>query len=115
MKERESMKETLSQLSETVNRRIQSDEKYSKKLGKVSKSFCIIFDENESYNFRLENGKISEIMDGKTDADITIEVSADNFKKLLSREIDPMEAYFDKRIKVKASLMDKLLITELFK
>lgn len=109
------MKETLNQLSETVNSRIESDEKYRKKLGNVKKSFCITFDEKESYNFTLEGGKVSEIRDGPIEADISIDVSSDTFKKLLAREIDPMAAYFEKKIKVKASLMDKLLITELFK
>lgn len=109
------MKETLNQLSEKVNSRIQTDEKYRKKLEKANKTFCIIFDGSESYNFTLSDGKISEIRDGKTDADITVEVSSDTFSKLLSRELDPMAAYFDRKIIVKASLMDKLLITELFK
>lgn len=109
------MKEILSQLSETVNKRIETDEKYRKKLGSVNKSFCITFDDKDSYNFTLANGKVSEIQDGKVEADIGIEVSSDIFKKLLAREIDPMAAYFDKKIIVKASLMDKLLITELFK
>ncbi len=109
------MKEILNQLRETVNSRIESDEKYRKKLGKVSKSFCITFDGSESYNFTLENGSVSEVKDGTVEADISIEVSSETFKKLLAREIDPMAAYFDKQIRVKASLMDKVLITELFK
>lgn len=109
------MKEILNQLSETVNSRIESDEKYRKKLGKANKSFCITFDGKESFNFTLRDGRVSEIVDGRVEADIGIEVSSDTFKQLLSREIDPMAAYFEKKILVKASLMDKLLITELFK
>ncbi|MCL5665585.1 MAG: SCP2 sterol-binding domain-containing protein [Candidatus Thermoplasmatota archaeon] len=109
------MKEILNQLSETVNRRIESDEKYRKKLGKVTKTFCITFDGKESYNFSLDNGKISEIQDGRKDSDIMVNVDSDTFRKILSKEIDPLSAYIEKKITVKASLLDKLLITELFK
>lgn len=110
-----STKETLNQHVESLNNKIQSDEKYRKKLGNVKKSFCMIFDNTDAYNFSLEDGRISEIRDGRIDSDITIELSSDTFQGLLSKQIDPLAAYFDKRIRVKASLMDKLLITEIFK
>jgi len=109
------MIEILEELREKVNEKVITNEKYRKKLERARKSFCIVFDGSASYNFSLIDGKFSEIREGETDADIRIEVSSEDFKKLLSRDLDPMTAYIEKRIRVKASLMDKLLLTELFK
>ncbi len=109
------MKEILEELRKKVNERVSTNEKYRKKLEKAQKSFCIVFDGSASYNFSLRDGKFSEIREGETEADIRIEVSSEDFRKLLSRELDPMTAYIEKKIKVRASLMDKLLLTELFK
>jgi putative sterol carrier protein len=109
------MKEVLNNLADKINKRLATDEKFKKKLSGVKKTFCIDFDGKDFYNFSLENGSVSEIMDGKKDADIYIEVSSDLFSKLLSGEEDAMSAYFEKKIKIKASLMDKLLISDLLK
>lgn len=109
------MKEILNQLSDSVRKRMETDEKLRKKLDRVSKTFCITFDEKESYNFSIENGTISEIMDGRKESDIMVDVDSETFRKILSKEVDPLAAYMEKKIRVKASLLDKLLITELFK
>lgn len=109
------MKEVLNNLADKINKRLATDEKFKNKLSRVQKTFCIDFDGKDFYNFSLENGTISEILEGKKDADISIEVPADLFNKLLNGEEDAMSAYFEKKIRIKASLMDKLLISDLLK
>ena len=52
---------------------------------------------------------------GEIDADISVNVNSDVFQKIMSKEIDAFSAYFEKKIQVKAKLMDKLLLTELLK
>ncbi len=109
------MKEVLNELAAKINKRLTTDEKFKKKLSGVTKSFCIDFDGKDFYNFSLHDGSVSEIDEGKKDSDIYIEVPSELFSKLLSGEEDAMTAYFEKKIKIKASLMDKLLISELLK
>lgn len=109
------MKEILEQLSAKINSRLSGDEKYKKKLKDVKKTFQIEFDGKEYYNFKLEDGKISPVEEGKIEADVNVSVNSDVFQKILSKEIDALSAYFEKKIQVKASLMDKLLLTELLK
>ncbi len=109
------MKEVLDELAGKINSKLTTDEKMKKKLAGVKKTFSLNFDGKDYYNFSLNDGKISEILPGQKDADISIEVGSDLFSKLLSGEEDSMSAYFEKKIKIKASLMDKLLISELLK
>ena len=62
--------------------------------------------------FLLENGKVSIVQsDGKPD--IIIEASEQDVRDVLERKVDPMEAYSNGRLKIRASLMDKLLLSEL--
>ena len=109
------MKETLEALRKRVIQRIESDEKFKNKLMKVDKKFLVEFEGNTFYNFSIKKGSISEIMDGPVEADVTISMDSDTFNKIMSKEIDPMEAYFEKKIRIKASLLDKLFLTDLFK
>ena len=109
------MKETLEALRKRVIQRIDSDEKFKNKLMKVDKKFLVEFENNTFYNFSIKQGSISEIMDGPIEADVTISMDSDTFNKIMSKEIDPMEAYFEKKIRIKASLLDKLFLTDLFK
>lgn len=109
------MKETLEALRKRVIQRIDSDEKFKNKLMKVDKKFLVEFEGNTFYNFSIKQGSISEIIDGPVEADVTISMDSDTFNKIMSKEIDPMEAYFEKKIRIKASLLDKLFLTDLFK
>ncbi|MFG1518924.1 MAG: SCP2 sterol-binding domain-containing protein [Thermoplasmataceae archaeon] len=109
------MKETLESLRKRVLERINSDEKFKNKLMKVDKKFLVEFEGKNLYNFSIKEGNISEIMEGPIDADVTISMDSDTFNKIMSKEMDPMEAYFEKKIRIKASLLDKLFLTDLFK
>jgi putative sterol carrier protein len=109
------MKETLEGLRKRVLERINSDEKFKNKLMKVDKKFLVEFEGKNFYNFSIKEGNISEIMEGPIDADVTISMDSDTFNKIMSKEMDPMEAYFEKKIRIKASLLDKLFLTDLFK
>ncbi len=109
------MKEVLDELKNRVNERIKNDEKFAKKLSTIKKSFLVAFDDKEFYNFQISGGKVGEVVEGKQASDIEIAVDSDTFNKIIARQIDPMAAYMEKKIKIKASLFDKLFLTELFK
>ena len=102
-------------MRQKVINRISTDDKFREKMSKVNKSFSVEFDGTTNYNFRIENGNIGEIMEGKKDADIAISVDSETFRKILSNETDAMSAYFEKKLRIKASLMDKLLLSDIFK
>lgn len=94
---------------------MKTDEKFRNKLEKIDKKFSVDFDGTTFYHFAISGGNIGEIMDGKEEGDISISVDSEVFRKILAKELDPMEAYFEKKIRIKASLLDKLFLTELFK
>ena len=109
------MQEVLNDLVKKLNNKIASDQTYAKKLQNITKSIDIIFDDKDSYYFKVESGHITEPQAGKIDADITVTVSSDVFNKILSKEINAMDAYMKQQLKIKSSLMDKLLLSDLLK
>ncbi|MGC8609639.1 MAG: SCP2 sterol-binding domain-containing protein [Thermoplasmata archaeon] len=109
------MKEVLDGLVSKVNDRFSKDEKYREKLKDVKKSINIEFDGKDNYHFYVNNANLSPVEEGKIDADINIMVGSDVFNQILSKQMDALSAYVSKKIKIKASLMDKILISELLK
>ncbi|AKA48406.1 sterol carrier protein [uncultured archaeon] len=109
------MKEVLDNLVEKVNKRIADDEKYKKKLNDVVKTVLVQFDQDKFYNFKLDKGQISPVSKGEVEADIRIQVPFETFNKIMNKETDALTAYFEKKLQIKASLMDKLLLQDLLK
>ncbi|SMD30548.1 SCP2 sterol-binding domain-containing protein [Picrophilus oshimae] len=109
------MKETLQELVDKANNKIKDDPKYADKLKNVNKTITITFDDKETYHFKVENGHITNPEEGKVPADIEVSVSSENFKKILNKEMNAMDAYLNKKIIIKSSLMDKLLLSDLLK
>lgn len=109
------MKEVLDNLVEKVNSKLATDEKYKKKLSGVTKTVVVQFDQDKFFNFRLENGQISPVSEGDAEAEIRVQVPFETFNKIMNKETDALSAYFEKKLQVKASLMDKLLLQDLLK
>ncbi|PYB69165.1 MULTISPECIES: SCP2 sterol-binding domain-containing protein [unclassified Thermoplasma] len=109
------MKDTLQQLVVKVNKKFENDPKYREKLKSLSRSINLEFDGKDNYHFYLKDSHLSDVEEGKIEADINVMVSSDVFNKILAKEIDPLTAYLTKQIRIKASLMDKLLISDLLK
>ena len=107
------MKDTLQSLVDKFN--ATEDEKLKKKIEELERDITIIFEDNGSYHFSLKNGKLSDVEEGYAKGDIEITTTTDVFKKIINDEMDALSAYITKKIKVKASLMDKILISELLK
>ena len=106
------IKEELQKLVEKFN---SSESKKKEKIKDMKRTIVIIFDEGEVYHTRLENGKLSDIQEGEIEGDITISTSVKTFKEILKEEEDVLTAYIKKKIRVKAKLMDKLLLAEILK
>lgn len=63
-------------------------------------------------NFILENGALS-LAGTDLKPDIVLLITEEDIRSILEKTLDPMEAYSQGRLKVKSSLMDKLIMAEL--
>ncbi|MDP8011936.1 MAG: SCP2 sterol-binding domain-containing protein [Thermoplasmata archaeon] len=108
------MKE-LYDLVEKFNIRAKQDEKLRKEIQDLERKIQINFSDNGSYNFILKNAQVFEIKDNLQNPDIVVSISTDVFNKILNKEMDVLSAYITRKFTVKASLSDKLLISELLK
>ena len=105
------MKETLQELINKFN----DNDTVSKKVKDMDRMITIKFPDCGSYHIHLKNGKMSDVEEGEVESQIVVEMTSEVFKGILNKEIDALTAYLSKKISVKASLMDKLLIKDLFK
>lgn len=94
-----------------ANRKLNEPGKISQRLAGIKR--IITFDCGESkFNFLLESGRLS-LMAGEAKPDIMISASAEDIMAIAEKRLNPMEAYSEGKLKIKASLLDKLLISEL--
>ena len=105
------MKETLQELVNKFN----ANTSVGQKLKDMDRMITIKFSDDGVYHIHLKDGKLSDVEEGEFESNIYIEMTTEVFKKTLNKEIDALTAYLSKKIKIKASLMDKLLIKDLFK
>ncbi len=106
------IKDELQKLVEKFNL---SENEKKEKVKDLERTIVIIFDNGEIYHTKLKDGKLSDIQEGKVDGDITVSTDVETFKKILKGEEDALSAYITKKIKLKAKLMDKLLLAEILK
>ena len=107
----ENIREELQKLVEKFNT---AENKKKEKLENLDSKINIVFEDDGTYRTHLKGGRLSEIEDGTFEpGDITIITTTGTFMKILSKEEDAMTAYITKKIKVKAKLMDKLLLSDI--
>ncbi len=107
------MKENLQELVNKFN--LSSERKLKEKIKGLDRMIVIIFEDNGAYHIHLKKGKLSDVEDGKVPCDIQVSTTTSTFKRILSKEEDALTAYLSKKIKVKAKLMDKILISEILR
>jgi len=105
----------LMDLVKKFNERAERDESLRNNLKNLKRNIVVKFSDDGEYYLKLDKAKVEMLSDPFTKADITVELSTETFKKLLNKEIDALSAYITRKIVVKASLSDKLLISELLK
>ncbi|MCL4331279.1 MAG: SCP2 sterol-binding domain-containing protein [Candidatus Thermoplasmatota archaeon] len=102
-----------SMLLEKVNERLQNSEKTRKRMAATRK--VLRWDAGETgTTFLIENGRVA-IASNDLKPDIVITASTDDVLGIMQKKLDPMEAYSSGKLKIKASLLDKLLMAELLK
>jgi len=106
------MKEILQELVEKFNAK---DDERKEKIKDLKRSIVVKFTDNGTYHLYLENAKLSDVKEGEIEADIILETDTKTFRDILDKKEDALTAYITKKIRIKAKLMDKLLLSDLLK
>ncbi len=97
------------------NSKIKDDPGMARMIEGKNRSICISVTDGDDYYSRLENLKLEDFSttgDGSTDLRVT--ASSEILGALMSKTMSPIKAYMKGDLKVKASLMDMLLLKKLF-
>ncbi len=106
------MKELLQELVRKFN---EKEDSRKEKIKELRRSIVVKFTDDGTYNIYLENATLSDVEEGEIQADIVVETDTGTFRAILEKREDALTAYLSRKIRVKASLMDKLLLSELLK
>jgi len=106
------MKEMLQELVDKFNAK--NDER-KEKIKDLKRSIMVKFTDDGTYHLYLENAKLSDVQEGEIEADIVLETDVQTFRDILDKKEDALTAYITKKIRIKAKLMDKLLLSDLLK
>lgn len=110
------MKEILNKLVFSFNERAEKNDKLKKNIAGLERSIQIEFTDNGSYYLYLKNMHLSDVFEGTIEKpDIKVQITSENFNMILNKQLDAISAYITKKLVVKASLNDKLLLTDLLK
>ncbi len=108
----EEMKKVLQGIVEKFNNK---DDPRKEKIKDLSRIIIIRFTDDGTYHMKLENATLGDVQEGEVEGDIAVETTTTLFRKILNKEEDAFTAYITKKIKIKAKLMDKLLLADLLK
>ncbi|WP_393971376.1 SCP2 sterol-binding domain-containing protein [Oxyplasma meridianum] len=108
------MRERILKLLDEANTKLQENPEKKEKISKLDRTVCIELDDSENIFFEIKNGSIT-VVDHVVSPDIVVKSSSRDFSDILDKKLDPMNAYFSKKIVIKAKLMDKLLIANILK
>ena len=104
----------LKDLMERFNRKAGEDQKLRDELRDVTRSIAVEMRDGESYHFLLKESQLVDLTKGAADSpDIKIISDTETFEGLISRRIGPMKALATGKLKLEASLEDKLRIRKL--
>ncbi len=106
------MKEMLQELVGKFNAK---DDERKEKIKDLKRSIMVKFTDDGTYHLYLENAKLSDVQEGEIEADIVLETDVQTFRDILDKKEDALTAYITKKIRIKAKLMDKLLLSDLLK
>ncbi len=107
--------EKLYELVKKFNERAKKDDKLRREIENLNRKILVEFVDDGKYSFELKDAHIEELKDYNGNYDIEIYIDTNTFNEILEGKTDALSAYILKRFKVKASLSDKLLISQLLK
>lgn len=108
------IKNKIEKFNEDIDNRIK-DEKLKEKLEKVTRRVQIEITDDENYNFILSSGRIADFSKGNIEnPDARIISDKATLEGILKGEIKPIKAWATKKIRIKASLEDVLMLKKFF-
>lgn len=110
-----SLRPRLVEMVDKFNERATTDEKLRETLKDMERSIQLDVTGEGTYHFILKEYKIDGVRDGPTDAP-QIQVTTDKatLAAIMDGELSPTRAYMAKKFKVKATMLDLLVLRKLF-
>jgi putative sterol carrier protein len=106
--------EVLTDLADRFNKKARDDEKLKEELKDVTRTIVIEFRDGDSYKIMLQNAQLIDLDKGSFDTpDIRVITDTETFEGLITRTVGPMRALATGRLKLVASLEDKLRFRKL--
>jgi len=97
------------------NSKIKDEHGTAKMIEGKTRTICISVSDGDNHFSKLENLKLGNFsITDDTSADLRVTASSEILEALISRTMSPVKAYMKGDLKVKASLMDMLLLKKLF-
>ena len=97
------------------NSKIKDEPGTAKMIEGKNRTICISISDGDNYYSRLENLRLGDFSTTEdTSADLNVTASSEILEALISKTMSPIKAYMKGDLKVKASLMDMLLLKKLF-
>lgn len=110
------MEDKLKEMVDTFNRRVQEDPKLKEGVADKKRTVVMEVTDGDSFNFLLDNCTLTGPMKGNVEpADIRIMADKATFTGIFSKELSPLKAYATKKLRVKASFSDLMLLQKLLK
>jgi len=97
------------------NSKIKDELSTAKMIEGKTRTICICVLDGDNYVSKLENLKLEDFeRTDDTNSDLIVTASSEILEALMSKTMSPVKAYMKGNLKVKASLMDMLLLRKLF-
>ena len=97
------------------NSKIKDEPSTAKMIEEKTRTICICVLDGDNYVSKLENLKLEDFeRTDDTNSDLIVTASSEILEALMSKTMSPVKAYMKGNLKVKASLMDMLLLRKLF-
>ena len=101
---------------DTFNKKVAEDEKLKGMVEGKERTVVMEVTDGESYNFELKDCTLQGPNKGDLEApDVRVTADTATFTGIFDNEINPLKAYASKKLKLKASFGDLLLLQKLFK
>ena len=97
------------------NSKIKDELSTAKMIEGKTRTICVCVLDGDNYVSKLENLKLEDFeRTDDTNSDLIVTASSEILEALMSKTMSPVKAYMKGNLKVKASLMDMLLLRKLF-
>jgi putative sterol carrier protein len=110
------MKDLLNEQIKKFNERIKTNDKLQAEMEGIERSIQIEITDGSTYHTILKDKQASDLAEGEIDnPDIVITSDSATINGLMKKEISPIKAFLiTKKLKIKASLEDKLRLRKFF-